>query len=57
MVGGLVVFCATTETVTMRVTRSSSLALILILFFTEEGIQLTEYCYSIQLWESESFVY
>ena len=37
VVGCLVVFCANTETVpTMRVTRSSSLALISILFFTEE---------------------
>ena len=37
MGGCLVVFCATTETVpTMRATRSSSLALIPILFFTEE---------------------
>ena len=38
MVGCLVVFCAPTETVpTMKATRSSSLALIHILFFTEEG--------------------
>ena len=37
MVGCLVAVCAATETVpTMRATRSNSLALIFILFFTEK---------------------